>query len=129
MMKKADLQKYKDLLLTLRARLRGDVEQLTTKALSSANASGDGAPSHLADAGTDSWERDFSLQFARNDQDTLEEIDAALDRIEDGSFGQCQDCVEAGKAPSKCGIAKTRLNAIPYARNCIDCTRRREEML
>jgi DnaK suppressor protein len=128
-MNKTDTKKYKEKLITLRARLRGDVQQLTTKALSSANATGDGAPSHLADAGTDSWERDFSLQFAQNDQEVLKEIAEALERIEDGTFGLCQDCVEEGKARSKCGIAKTRLNAIPYARNCIECKRRREELL
>ncbi len=127
-MKKSDIEKYKNALLVLQARLRGDVHLLTTKALATADGGSAGSPSHLADVGTDSWERDASLQFAQNDQEILAEITEALGRVADGSFGQCQDCVEAGKAPSKCGIAKTRLNAIPYARNCIDCKRRREEM-
>lgn len=129
-MKKLDLEKYKNALLTLQSRLRGDVHQLTTKALSAAKDGGSaGNPTHMADVGTDSWERDASLQFAQNDRDTLSEIAEALERIEDGTFGVCQDCVESGKAPSKCGIAKTRLNAIPFARNCIECKRRREEMV
>lgn len=128
-MNKADLSKYKNALLRLQSRLRGDVHQLTTKALSAAKDGGSGGnPTHLADAGTDSWERDASLQFAQNDRETLVEIAEALERIEDGTFGICQDCVEIGRPPSKCGIAKSRLNAIPFALNCIDCKRRREEM-
>ncbi len=127
-MKKADLEKYKLLLLTLQARLRGDVHLLTSKAFS-----GQGRdtrnPTHMAELGSDAWEQDFSLRFAENDQETLEEIRAALDRIEDGSFGQCQGCVELGLPKSRSAIARTRLNAIPYARNCIECERRREEMV
>lgn len=129
-MKQADLNRYRDALLAMRARLRGDVNTLTSKALSGSGGSGDmRSPTHMAELGTDAWEQAFSLRFAQNDQETLEEIDAALDRIEDGSFGLCQDCVAWGKPASKCAIARTRLNAIPYARNCIECERRREEMV
>ncbi len=125
-MKKTDLEKYKQALLVLQARLRGDVHLLTSKALA---ASGSGNTNHIAELGTDAWEQDSALRFAENDQEMLEEIKHALGRIADGTFGQCQDCVEEGKPKSRSAIAKSRLNAIPYARNCIDCKRRREEMV
>lgn len=125
-MKKADIEKYKQALLILQARLRGDVHLLTSKALS---ASGSGNTNHIAELGTDAWEQDSALRFAENDQETLEEIQHALERIEDGTYGLCQDCIEEGKPKSKSWIARSRLNAIPYARFCIDCTRRREELL
>jgi DnaK suppressor protein len=95
-MKKADLAKYKKTLLSLQARLRGDVDQLTTKALSAARDGGTGgSPTHMADVGSDSWERDASLQFAQNDRETLAQIAEALERVKDGTFGLCQDCVES----------------------------------
>ncbi len=125
-MKKSDFEKYKQALLILQARLRGDVHLLTSKALSSSNGAN---TNHIAELGTDAWEQDSALRFAENDQETLTEIKSALERIEDGTFGHCQDCVEEGKPKSKSAIARSRLNAIPYARNCIDCTRRREELV
>jgi DnaK suppressor protein len=128
-MNKKDSQRFKDLLIVLKARIRGDVEQLTDEALTGHDgAAGQNSPTHIAELGTDAYEQDFALRFVENDQEVLDEIEAALARIEEGTYGICESCREAGRAPSKSQIPKTRLKAIPYARNCIECERKREEL-
>jgi len=128
-MNKKESAKYKEMLLELKARVRGDVEQLTDEALTGHDgASGQNSPTHIAELGTDAYEQDFALRFVENDQEILAEIDAALERIAEGTYGVCESCKEAGRAPSKSQIRKTRLKAIPHARNCIECERKREEL-
>lgn len=63
---------------------------------------------HMADAATDSFDRDFALSRASSEQDAVYEIDAALDRIRDGSYGVCE---MTGKP-----IEPARLEAIPWTR-------------
>ncbi len=127
MMKKAELKEFKLLLLSMQARVRGDVQQLTKEALEQGEGGGDSkSPTHIAELGTQNYEQDFSLRFAENDREILEEITAALKRIDNATFGLCEGCIEEGKPPSKSGIPKARLKAIPYARNCIACERKRE---
>ena len=129
MLKKSELKEYKKILLGLRVRLRGDVEQLTDEALDrSEDGSDSKSPTHIAELGTGNYEQEFSLRVAESDQELLEEIDAALKRIYAGTFGACEGCLAGGKAPSKVMILKTRLKAIPYARNCVECERNREEL-
>lgn len=129
-MKTADLEKYQQALLHLQARLRGDVHVLTSKARSGSGVGTEpGSAAAMDEPGSDAWNQHFSLRSAASDQETLAEITEALERIDDGTFGLCQGCIESGKPVSKSAIARTRLNAIPYARNCIECERRREEMV
>ena len=114
----------------LRARLQGDVEQLTDEALGSNRQNGGGeskSPTHMAELGSDTFEQDFALSLVENEQETLVEIRAALKRIEEGTFGCCEGCVEEGKSPARAIVPKARLRAIPYARNCVECERKREE--
>jgi DnaK suppressor protein len=128
MPKKSELSEYRDRLLALQARIRGDVAQLTDEALDSGGSNGDSkSPTHLAELGTQSWEQDFSLRRVEDDQEVLEEITAALKRIDDGTYGTCAMCLEEGKTPAKATIIKSRLQLIPYARHCIECERKREE--
>jgi DnaK suppressor protein len=126
MLKASDLEEFKRLLLTLRARVRGDVLQMTHEALD-IDGGDSRSPTHLAELGTENYEQDFALRRVENEQELLEEIDAALDRIEQGSFGQCEGCLEAGVTAAKAQIPKARLKVIPYARNCVSCERKREE--
>ena len=107
-MKKAEMVEFKTLLTALRARLRGDVRQLTSEALGSGRqdlGSGSKSPTHMAELGSDTFEQDFALSLVENDQETLKAIDEALQRI----------------------IRKTRLRAIPFARNCIECESKLEQ--
>ena len=124
-MKKADIKTYKERLLTLRVRLRGDVSQLADAALkkSRSEANGDlsSMPIHMADIGTDNFEQEFTLSLMETEGGTLEEIETALERMEDGTYAQCEEC--GSKIPKK------RLDAIPYTAMCIKCASRFEEGL
>ncbi|MEZ6058247.1 MAG: hypothetical protein R3C01_16230 [Planctomycetaceae bacterium] len=126
MLNSKELEQFKSLLLDIRARVSGDVRHLSAGALNEGHESK--SPTHMAELGTDSYERDFTLSLMQNDQETLAEIHAALARIEEGTFGLCEACIAEGKSDTKAAIAKTRLKAIPFARNCIDCERKREEL-
>jgi RNA polymerase-binding transcription factor DksA len=68
---------------------------------------------HQADAGSDAYDRDFSLSLLSQEQDSLYEIDQALKRIENGTYGLCEIC---GKT-----IPQVRLEALPFARYTIEC--------
>ena len=116
-MKKADVKVYRERLLLLRARLRGDVNQLADAALkkSRSESSGDlsSMPIHMADIGSDNFEQEFTLSLMENEGGTLEKIEGSLERMEDGTYGQCEEC--GSKIPKK------RLDAIPYTTMCVKC--------
>jgi RNA polymerase-binding transcription factor DksA len=80
----------------------------------------------MAELGTDSYERDFALSLMETDQVAISEVQAALKRIDAGTYGLCETCLAEGKPPSKSAIAKPRLNAIPHARNCVECQSKHE---
>jgi DnaK suppressor protein len=121
-MKSDELESYRQTLQHLRARLRGDLVQMTDEALkrNGPDASGNlsNLPLHMADIGTENYDQEFTLGLIENEQLTLEQINQALTRIENGSFGTCQECGEP--------IARTRLQAIPYTPHCIECARKLE---
>ena len=91
-----DLESYRKSLRNLRARLRGDVEQLTDEALHRNGPEGSGnlsnMPLHMADVGTENYDQEFDLELVENQQGTLDQIHEALERIEDKTFGLCLDC-------------------------------------
>ncbi len=128
-MKKTELTEFRVLLESLQSRLRGDVKQLTSEALGADRQDQGGeskSPTHMAELGSEAFEQDFSLSLVVNQQETLNEITLALQKIKDGTFGQCEGCVKEGKPVSQAGIPKARLRVIPYARNCVECERKRE---
>jgi DnaK suppressor protein len=88
------------------------------KTRSEANGDLSSMPIHMADIGSDNYEQEFTLTLMQSDEVTLESIEAAIERIEDGVFGACEDC--AGP------ISKARLNAIPYTPLCIKCAQKME---
>ena len=119
--KKLELKLYKERLLSLRARLRGDVKQMasaTLKRKTEGNGDLSSMPIHMADIGTDNFEQEFTLSLMESDGATLDNIESALERIEDGSYGACEEC--GAKIP------KARLNAVPYATMCVRCTTQHE---
>lgn len=122
-MKKAEMQVYKDQLLALRMRLRGDVSQMAESALkknrTEANGDLSSMPIHMADIGTDNFEQEFTLNLMQNEEGTLGQIEGALERIEDGTYGLCEECGTR--------IPKARLNAIPYASLCVKCASQLEQ--
>jgi RNA polymerase-binding transcription factor DksA len=116
-MKKSESKVYKELLLAMRSRLRGDVHAMADAALNKtrAEASGDLSlmPIHMADVGTDNYEQEFTLSLMQNEEGVLDLVESALERIEDGDYGVCVDC--QGRIP------KTRLSALPYTPYCVKC--------
>jgi len=115
------------MLKLLQARLRGDVEQLQEEAFSGSEAGNEQRSSnHMAEMGSDAWDLDFSLQLVESDQGVLEEISHALKKVDEGNYGLCELCLAHGVSETKAKIPKTRLQAIPHARNCIDCERKKE---
>ncbi|MGQ0634256.1 MAG: TraR/DksA family transcriptional regulator [Planctomycetaceae bacterium] len=129
-MKKTELGEFRALLEEMQRRLRGDVNQLTKEALGTDRHDGGSeskSPTHMAELGSDAFEQEFALSLVANEQETLTEISAALQRIKDGTFGQCELCLKDGKSPSQAAIPKARLRAIPYTRNCVECERIKED--
>jgi RNA polymerase-binding protein DksA len=124
-MKNDEVQVYKNLLLSLRARLRGDVSHMADGALkknrSEANGDLSSMPIHMADIGSDNFEQEFTLSLMENDGGTLAQIETSLERIEEGTYGQCEECGVK--------IPKSRLNAVPYATLCVRCAEQQEQRL
>jgi DnaK suppressor protein len=120
-MKKAEALAYKEKLHAIRARLRGDVTAMAEVALRKSGMEGsdsNGMPIHMAELGSDNFEQEFTLGLMEAEEDTLSLIEAALERVDQGSFGRCVEC----DGP----ISKARLNAIPYTPVCIKCAEQRE---
>ena len=111
-----DLELFRELLLQKRAELVGDMSTLENEALSDSrrDAAGDlsSMPIHMADLGTDNYEKEFTLGLIEGERALLREIDEALERIDKGTYGICQ----ATERP----IGKARLRAQPWAKYCYE---------
>ncbi len=117
-----ELKKFKKILLEMRAQLTGNVSKMEDQALRASRQSATGdlsnMPIHMADIGSDNFEREFTLDLIQNEEEAVRQIDEALERIEEGTYGVCDAC---GKR-----IPKDRLKAIPYARLCVQCKQNEE---
>jgi DnaK suppressor protein len=122
MMKASDLKVFRQELEALRSRLKGDVSTMADAALrkTRSEASGDlsSMPIHMADIGSDAYEQEFTLSLMATEEETLELVEQALDRIRTRKFGTCEECGGV--------IAKKRLEAIPFAAYCIRCAEKLE---
>jgi len=116
-----DLQKFKGLLLAKRNELLGNVNSMESEALRRESSDLSRLPIHMADLGTDNYDQEFTLGLMDSERKLLREIDEALERIENGTYGIC---VGSGKK-----IPKSRLEAIPWARYCVDYARLLEKGL
>jgi RNA polymerase-binding transcription factor DksA len=123
-LKAAELAQFKKALLEIREKLVGNVIHMEDEALgkSGHEASGNlsNVPIHMADVGTDNYDRDLTIGLIQNGEDELKAIDEALEKIGKKTFGLCES--------EGCGkkISKARLTALPYAKLCIECQRREE---
>jgi len=121
-MNKIELEKFKKLLLKKREDIMNDVNHITedTRKSSQKEASGDlsAYSLHMADVASDSYDREFSLNVASGERNTLLDIDEALKRMKDRTYGKCIIC---GK-----NISKKRLVAVPHAKLCMPCKRKEE---
>jgi len=106
----ADIKKFKALLLTKRAEILGDVSCMENEALRKPRSDLSSMPIHMADLGTDNYEVENTLGLMDSERKLIVEIDGALDRIENGTYGVCEGTGQP--------IPKERLEAIPWARYC-----------
>jgi RNA polymerase-binding protein DksA len=123
MLSKAERDFYRQRLLHLLGRLSKDRSQLKDEALQPEGGEASGGlsdvPLHLADLGTHQSEEDLTLTLIENEEQIIEEINGALERIEKGTFGRCEVCDRK--------IPRERLQALPYARHCVRCARKIQE--
>ena len=105
---KPEWQKYYQHLIDLRDQLRRQMDGLAQESAQELA----GYSLHMADSGTDNFDRDFALSLLSSDQDAIYEIEEALKRIEKKTYGVCE---LTGKA-----IPKARLEAIPWTRFTVE---------
>ena len=113
-----ELKHYRNLLLIKRGELVGDLTAMEAEALRSGGGSLSHMPIHMADIGTDTFDQDFMLGLAETERQRLREIDEALGRIEDGTYGVCHMTNKP--------IPKARLNAKPWAKYTVESARELE---
>lgn len=122
-MNKKDLKFFKELLAKRKTDLAKGIDHIANDALktSQRDAAGDlsAYSLHMADMATDNYDREFSLGLADNEQKILNRINAALEKIDDNTFGLCELCEKK--------ISKVRLKAVPYAELCVPCQEKQEK--
>lgn len=77
-----------------------------------------GYGNHMADDATEAFEQAVDVALQRKVEATLEEVRRALAKLEDGTYGLCEACGVR--------IDRARLEALPYAKHCMDCQSRKE---
>jgi len=120
--KRAELQAFRSMLIELRRRLATNVNHMQTEALRSGSGTkaelSDMPLEHLADRGSDNFARDLMIGILQGSEAELCDIDAALAKIDAGTYGMCESC--------HAEISKGRLKALPFARLCIKCKQAEE---
>ena len=111
-----DLEHYRQLLMNKRVEILGDVAVLENEALAESNEHV--SPEHMADSGSNSYEQEFTLGLVESERRMLGEIDEALLRIKDRTYGVCLERAVP--------IGKERLDAKPWAKYCIEVVRAKE---
>ncbi len=121
-MKREKLNEYKKRLLQLKEKLLHDIGAIEEEHIrhSAIIESGDTYyPQHAADISDNEFKAETGFKIKENEEKLLEEINEALDRIDEGSYGICTDCGML--------IKKKRLEAMPCAIRCIDCKSKYEK--
>ncbi len=115
---KSELTYFRNLLLEKRREILGDVGSMESEAFKGGSNLSN-MPIHMADVGTDNFEQEFTLGLIESERQILREIQDALVRVDDGSFGVCQG---TGKA-----IPRVRLEAMPWAKYTIEYSKMLEQ--
>lgn len=112
---KKELQQFRAILVRKRAELVGDVSTMETEALKGESGSLSNLPSHIAEQGSEAYDQSLALDLAAADRKLIKEIDDAIQRIDDGTYGICE---LTGKP-----IKAERLEELPWARYSIEAAR------
>lgn len=121
-MTKEQLQQCRQHLLREREKVAGEIKAIAREASKNPReASGDlsAYTVHMADMSSDTYERELAMNIASSEQEVLYQIDEALKRLDEGTYGACQQCNKP--------ISLSRLKAVPYTALCIDCQRAKEQ--
>ncbi len=114
----AERDEMRGVLRAERVRLKAEIATAVKDLNELLRDSGDGSGDDQADAGSKTFEREHEMSVANNSRDLLEQVEHALKRISDGSYGTCENC--------GLPIGKMRLEAFPRATLCVDCKQREE---
>jgi len=122
-MSQLDVERFRGLLLERREAVMNALDNLHKEnAGSLEDETGElvsgSADQHMADTATETVEREIGNTLEEHDERLLEAIDAALQRIESGTYGKCVNCGAQ--------IPEERLEAMPWATLCIECKRKEE---
>ena len=121
-MSAVDTERFRTLLLDERKRVADAIEYLHEETPGSLEDETEeiigSSDNHLAETASATLDREIDYTLEDNAEQVLSSIDAALQRIEEGTYGTCETC---GKP-----ISEERLEAIPYTTQCIDCRRKGE---
>ena len=120
---KKEVEESREKLLELRRGLLGEIKALENESLgqSQRDSAGDlsGYSHHMPDVATDNYQRDLDLNLRSSEEVLLHEVEGALHRCDEGTFGKCEDCSRK--------IGKRRLDVLPSARLCVRCEEIEEE--
>src|SRR5271155_5877986 len=119
-MTKKEMQAFRHQLLKLERHFKGDVATLADEAFHTTDSMAMGNLSNIpvedrAERGSDDYCEETTIGLIENADARLREINAALERIDHGSFGSCEECAQE--------ISIDRLRAVPFARRCVKCAR------
>ena len=121
-MRKTELQRFRKLLMEEKERVSQSLAQHEKIIMHTDDQSGletgKAHSNHMADQGSDEFQYETTIKFAKTEGRYLYNIEEALRRIEDGSYGKCQECNKA--------IALPRLKRLPNTRLCIECKEKEE---
>lgn len=121
-MSKQELEEFRRMLLDKRREIMGSLDDMQDEVEDENQTQQvhmSSMPTHPADIGTEAYSQDLSLHLMQRERDLLIEVDEALRRIEDGTYGVC---LATGKP-----IGKQRLQAKPWARFCLEYARQQEK--
>lgn len=110
---KKDYHFFESLLLAERKKIIQNLTNLDTSNLAEQNAGTGEDISDYAEIGTDAFDIQIALSLASGESQQLQEVDDALERIKDKTYGICEMCKEP--------IPRKRLEALPHARFCVQC--------
>ena len=116
-----DTDRFREALLDERRRVEAALQNLhdeTRGTLYDDSGEETAFDNHLADTATETYDRELEYTLEEGTERVLGEIDAALKRIDDGTYGSCTNC--GGQIPEE------RLEALPWATLCIECQREQE---
>ena len=118
-MRASDLEKLRARLFDMRTQLIREVQQIEEALQEDVQAPGEisHVPTHNADFDVEGI--DVEIALAKNEEGILEQVEAALERFEKGTYGRCENC--------NAEIPRQRLDAIPYTPHCINCAQEQEQ--